>query len=339
MQLRYEQLTAHLTRSLAPLYWVHGDDAFFVQKISATVRQQAQVRGFTEREIFYVESGFDWQTLQIHSQNYGLFAEKRLIELRLEVTLSEAATQWLKNYAQTPRPENLLLITSGKLDRRNQQSAWFKILDKIGVFIPLWPLVGEKLTAWAKQQLHHCGLTAEDEALQCLILATEGHLCATQQAIEKVALYLGTPTQGIVTRATMLQALADNARFDPFKLTDAALQGETERCLRILLRLKEEGIEPLFILWALSRECRLLATLAFKLARGESLTTLFQQYAIWEPRQSAIQRALKRATLPDWYRLLHYAAEVDKQIKGVTPGPFWHGLQRLSLGLAGDMNE
>jgi DNA polymerase III subunit delta len=338
MQLRHEQLPAHLTRSLAPLYWVHGDEAFFVQTISDTIRQQAKASGFTEREIFYVESGFDWQTLQMHSQNYGLFAEKRLIELRLEATPSEAATQWLKNYAQNPPPENLLLITSNKLDRRSQQSAWFKILDKSGVFIPLWPLAGEKLITWAKQRLHHYGFTAEDEALQCLILATEGHLCATQQAIEKVALYLGSSTQTIVTRETMLQALADNARFDPFKLTDAALQGEKERCLRILLRLQEEGIEPLFILWALSRECRLLATLAFKLARGESLTTLFQQYAIWEPRQSGMQRALKRATLPDWYRLLHGAAEVDKQIKGVTPGPFWHGLQRLSLGLAGVTN-
>lgn len=336
MQLRYEQLNKLLdSRPLAPVYFVSGDELLLVQMACDNIRISAKKQGFSEREVFYAESGFNWPTLLAHANNYDLFSEKKILELHLLQGISESAAQTLKTYASDPPLNKLLLIITGKLDRRLLQTSWFKGIDKVGVFIPVWPMEHYQLSQWVTERLAALGLKAEKEAIQCLISATEGNLLASAQEIEKLHLYFSSDTRLIITREAMLQALSDNARFDPFKLTDAALQGEPKRCLRILNRLREEGVEPLLILWSLSRECRQLASLAFQLAQGKNLRTLFQTHHIWEKRQSLFQQALQTHSLIHWYTLLKLAAHSDRVIKGVALGNSWHALQQLSLQFAG----
>ena len=336
MQVRYDKLSTHLkSNPLSPIYCVSGDELLLVQKACDHIRSHAKKQNFSEREVFYAESGFNWQMLLAHSNNYGLFAEKQILELNLIQGISEAAAQTIKTYASNPPTNKLLLIVMRKLDRRQQQTIWFKSIDANGVFIPIWPMELPQLPRWITERLASFGLTAEKEAVQCLISATEGNLLATAQEIEKLSLYFLPDTSKLITRDALLQALSDSARFDPFKLADAALQGEPKRCLRILNQLQEEGIEPLLILWSLSRECRQLASLAFQLKQGKNLRDLFQTYHIWEKRQTVFQQALQRHSLTHWQMLLRFAAVSDRIIKGVEPGNIWHSLQQLSVSMSG----
>ncbi len=336
MQWRYEQVNQQLnSKPLAAIYLVSGDEHLLVQTVCDNIRHAAKKQGFSEREVFHAESGFNWQALLTRSNNYGLFAEKQILELHLAQGFSEAAAETLKTYANNPPDHKLLLIITGKLERRQQQTTWFKQFDAVGVFIPIWPMESTQLAHWITERLATCGLKAEKEAIQCLMSATEGNLLATAQEIEKLRLYFGADTSQVITQDKLMEALSDNARFDPFKLTDAALQGEPIRCLRILNRLKEEGVEPLLILWALSRDCRQLATLAFQLEQGKNLRTLFQTYHIWEKRQGLFQQALRRHSLTHWYQLLRFAARTDRIVKGVESNAIWHALQRLSMSMAG----
>ena len=52
--------------------------------------------------------------------------------------------------------------------------------------------------------------------------------------------------------------MADSSRFDVFKLADATLAGDTARSLRILAGVRTEGIEPVLVMWSLTRELRTL---------------------------------------------------------------------------------
>ena len=219
------------------------------------------------------------------------------------------------------------------MDRRLQQTVWFKSIDKLGIVIPIWPLQTPQLVRWVAERFQTLGLQVEKAAIECLIFATEGNLLATAQTIEKLSLYFGTSCNSISVDM-LTQALSDNARFDPFKLIDAALAGNSERCIRILAQLKEEGIEPLLILWALSRECRLLASFAFKLSQGQNLISLFKEQQIWEKRKILLHQALTRHTLSHWYRLLGLACRTDQLIKGIGPGNIWNALQTLILEIA-----
>jgi DNA polymerase-3 subunit delta len=335
MQLPYEKLAPQLkNQALVPIYLIAGEEIVLVQAACAAIRIAVKKAGFTERQVFYVDTNFNWSSLITCVNNYELFAEKQFLELHLPHGITEVAAQNLQRYANDPPPNKRLLIITGKIDRRLQQSTWFKSIDKVGLFVPVWPMQTEQLFKWITERFHTLGLKAEKAAIEYLMFATEGNLIATEQTIEKLNLTLDEKNKLISTEILTL-ALSDNARFDPFKLTDAALAGKSQRCLRILTQLKEEGIEPLLILWALSRECRQLARFAFELDKGNRLTTLFKEQGVWEKRQILFQQALARHPLSHWYKLLGFAAHVDRLIKGIGTGNVWNALQMLSIKIAG----
>jgi DNA polymerase-3 subunit delta len=334
MQCRYEQLHQQLNNPvLAPIYLIFGEEIVLIQAACHAIRLTAKKAGFTDRQVFYADKLFNSSSLMDCMNNYGLFSEKQLLELHLSQGFSETVTQTLTLYAKNPPHNKLLLIIAGKLDRRLQQTAWFKSIHNVGLVIPIWPLQASQLFKWVTERFHAHGLKVEKAAIECLIFSTEGNLLATAQTIEKLSLYFDTKNN-VITTALLTQALSDNARFDPFKLTDAALAGNAERCLRILVHLKEEGIEPLLILWALSRECRILASLAFELKQGKNLLTLFKEQSIWEKRQILYQQALTRHPMTQWYQLLRLASRIDQLIKGIGTGSVWNALQTLSLHIA-----
>lgn len=335
MQLSYEQLIQQLkNQPLVPIYLISGEEIVLVQTACSAIRIAAKKAGFFERQVFYVDTHFNWCSFTSCMNNYELFAEKQLLELHLPHGISEVAAQHIQLYAKDPSPNKQLLIITGKIDRRLQQSIWFKSINKVGLFVPVWPMQASQLFKWITERFHTLGLKAEKAAIEYLMFATEGNLVATEQTIEKLNLTLDEKDKFITTEI-LTRALNDSARFDPFKLTDAVLAGKSQRCLRILAQLKEEEVEPLLILWALSRECRQLARFSFELEKGSHLTTLFKQQGLWEKRQILFQQALARHPLSHWYKLLGFAADIDQLIKGIGTGNVWNALQALSIEMAG----
>src|SRR5881396_397138 len=83
MQLRAEQLHSHLAKSLAPVYAVHGNEPLLALEAADAVRAAARRQGFSERAVFEPGRGFDWSEFTHAAASLSLFAEKKLVELRL----------------------------------------------------------------------------------------------------------------------------------------------------------------------------------------------------------------------------------------------------------------
>src|SRR5882762_8829382 len=83
MQLRAEQLHAHLAKSLAPVYAIHGDEPLLALEAADTVRAAARRQGFSERVVFEPSRSFDWSEFTHATASLSLFASRKLIELRL----------------------------------------------------------------------------------------------------------------------------------------------------------------------------------------------------------------------------------------------------------------
>ena len=83
MKLTPAQLGKHLQGPLAPVYVVSGDEPLLCQEACDAIREAARSQGFDERQVFHVEANFDWGQLYEAGASLSLFAEKRLIELRL----------------------------------------------------------------------------------------------------------------------------------------------------------------------------------------------------------------------------------------------------------------
>lgn len=333
MRLRPEQLAAHAAKPLLPIYLVSGDEPLQLNEAVDALRGAARAQGYSEREVLQVEAGFDWGTLAAAGSNLSLFAERKIIELRLPSGKpGDAGAKALTAYAAEPSPDNLLLISCGKLEKQQQNSKWFKALEDAGAVVQVWPVEPRALPGWIRQRLQARGLQPTPEAAQLLAERVEGNMLAAAQEVEKLALLYGS---GALDVEQVRTAVADSARYDVFELADAALGGDGARCARIVEGLRGEGEEPVLILWALVREVRALALIAAGQAAGTPLETLFQQQRVWDKRKPLYQAALKRHNLRRWRTLLRRAARLDRVCKGAEPGNPWDELLQFSLLMAG----
>lgn len=333
MKVKAEQLAAHLERQLAPIYLVSGDEPLQAGEACDAIRAQARKRGCRERLVFNVEAGFDWKALLQARDSLSLFAEQRLMELRLPTGKpGDAGAKALQEYAARPAEGDVLLVICGKLDRDAQRSKWFHALEQAGVAVQVWPPNVAQLPAWIERRMRGRGLRPDAAALALLAERVEGNLLACAQEIDKLLLLHGP---GGVDGAAVAAAVVDSARYSVYDLADRALAGEGAAASRILRGLQGEGEEPTLVLWALAREVRLLVVVADEVRRGAAADQVMGRHGIWDNRKALVHAALKRHSAPGLRRLLHEAARADRVIKGAERGNAWDELLQVALGLAG----
>ena len=73
MRLNVDQLASHLQKQLASLYVVSGDEPLLAMEATDQIRQVARQSGFTERDVYHVEKGFDWNEVSLSSNSMSLF--------------------------------------------------------------------------------------------------------------------------------------------------------------------------------------------------------------------------------------------------------------------------
>jgi len=332
MKIQLQQLTQSLTEKMAPLYLISGDEFLLVQEACNTVRQHAIASGFEGREIFYIESGFNWEGFLTRISNFSLFAERTLIELHLKSKLADAGSKVLQNYAKKPAPDKIVLIITDKLDAAEQRTAWFKAIDTYGVVLPIWPIDAAQLPFWITKRLQQAGLKTDGSGIKLLVDHAAGNLLAAAQEIEKLRLLYGS---GNLTAEQIIAVITDNARFNVFNLLDTALAGKTSLVIRMLDNLKSEGVEPTIILWAIARELRSLINMSFAIGQGVATEQVMAKSNVWTNRKALVKKALARHDLVGLQNLLKQVAQVDCIIKGAdSQHLLWHELNRIYCNFA-----
>lgn len=332
MPLRPEQLGARLDRGLDPVYLVAGDEPLRLGECADAVRAAAREAGYGEREVLDADRSFDWGRLDSGGSGPSLFAERRLLELRLPGGKpgnegSRAIQAWLAR----PPEDTLLLIVAHDFEPAQAKNKWVKAVEKAGCFVSVRPVDPDRLPQWIADRMRRVDLEPTPDAVRLLAERTEGNLLAASQEIEKLALLVpGTE----VDEGAVLSAVADNARFQAFGMLDAALAGDAARAVRSLRGLRAEGIELVAVMgavvWQLHQLARIAAT-----ARRQGRGAAMRQARVWPKKQALLEQALKRHPDTAWPALLESAALVDRQAKGRAPGDAWITAERLLLALAG----
>ena len=77
MKLDAERLGPSLVRSLEPVYLISGDEPLLAAEAADAIRERARAEGHTERDVLFVEAGFNWGRVIADSRNLSLFADKK----------------------------------------------------------------------------------------------------------------------------------------------------------------------------------------------------------------------------------------------------------------------
>ncbi|MCG8428439.1 MAG: DNA polymerase III subunit delta [Chromatiales bacterium] len=334
MRARVDQLQQYLDRELKPIYLISGDEPLQLGEAADAVRQKARERGFSGRDILDADNRFDWSQLAAEANSMSLFAEQRILDLRIPSGKPGGdGSKALVEYATRPPEDILLLITLPKLDKGQTNSKWFKALDKVGVTVQVWPVEGERLKPWIEQRMRRAGLTPANDVVAMLADRVEGNLLAATQEIEKLLLLYGP---SVITLEQLTESVADSARYDVFGLVDSALQGKTSRSLRMLNGLRAEGTPAPVILWALTREIRTLCSLAGELRPGQSPQQIVgRRREIWDKRKPLVAGGLQRVSAAGWRNLLQLCSQADRAIKGQHRTDPWLLLQEITSRMSG----
>ncbi len=326
MRINAEQLPAALTRGLAPIYLVSGDEPLLVDESVDAIRAAARAAGYLDRRVFAIERGFSWDELHHSAQSLSLFCERRLFELRMPSGKPDKGAELLQELAARPPPDLIVSIATGKLDKKSGDAPWVRAVEKQGVWVTVWPVDAAQMPEWLRARARGLRMEIEPKAAQLLVERVEGNLLAAKQELEKLRLL--APNEPISVDL-VLRSVGDSARYDVFQLAQAAAAGDAARALHVLAGLKSEGVEPSLILWALVREVRGL----WQARERERLRS--DARSGWnlaaQPTSAALAR---RAKLP-LARLLLQSSRTDRIIKGLALGDPWDAITALTGAFAG----
>jgi DNA polymerase III subunit delta len=321
VKLTSDTLAAQLAQKLLPNYLISGDEPLLVAEAADAVRARARALGFTERETHFLERGADWDAVGAAASNLSLFAERRIIEIRLASGKpGVAGGAALVRLLQAKDPDLLVLIMAPRLDRDAQSANWVKAAEAQGASLQIWPVDEQHLVAWLAARCRRLSLKVDAEALEVLAERTEGNLLAAHQELEKLRLLFPDTT---VTAAAVLASVADSARFDVAQLGEAALAGDTARALHVLAGLRAEGVEPTLVLWAINKAVRDLWHAQASAGAGTPPRT-------WQRNAAALAQGLRRARSVPFGRVTLRAERADRMVKGRLVGDAWEEMALLT---------
>lgn len=319
--------------TLHPVYLIAGPEMLRVLEAADAVRRRARAQGIGERAVFDADGrDFDWGMLEATFNAPSLFSARRLVEVRLPTGKpGKDGIEIISSFCADPPPDVILLITAGEWSKAHH-GKWTEAVSRIGMISIAWAIKPHELAGWVESRLRMKGLSADRDAVHILVERVEGNLLAAAQEIDKLVLLAGG---GTLDAATMQSLVADAARYDVFRLTDAVLDGQAAQVSRMLAGLRAEGDVVAGLMPMVIRELLRTAALARAQARGANLGAEMKSQGIWEARQAPFKRALQRHPNPArWDRFVAEASRIDRIAKGRADGDAWVAMERLLLAIA-----
>ncbi len=323
------------TTQLPRVILLNGNEPLLVEEALDRVRGVLKEQGFSERLRYQLETGFDWSQLTGVGQAMSLFAERRIVELRVPKSLGTAGTKAITDYCENASEDDILIVMMPALDKRQRSAKWVKAIESVGWLADGHDVSLQQFPAWLRQRLQSRALRVESGVIELMTEQLEGNVMAAAQEVDKLQVLA---KDGALTLKLVTDSLADQARFDVYALTDSCLLGDFSRVLRIKNRLQSEGVEPVIMVWALVREIRTLAAISSGMQRGQNKSMLFKQYRIWSKRESLVNTALNRLATPTLHDLLQRAAYLDQSVKGqryLEVGNLWFQIEQLCCRFCG----
>lgn len=350
MRLQIQELSKHLKNNLAPLYFIWGEEP--LQRIEALdlIRAEAIKQGYTEREVLDLSSADEHQ-VDVTLNTASLFGGQRLIECRLKEDKITKTTEHIlsKILACISSDKIFILFYPAKLEYAAFKSSWFLSLEKNGITLAAQPLVKDQYLRFIQTRCQNLNIHLDKDALNLIFEKTEGNLIACANLLERLSLSSGVSLSGSdsnkspqvsnISTQDILASLSDsNIAPSIFEWVDTLLLGDSARTFRMLHSLNNMNGQEALVLWAITKEVRILTLLLEKCEKsngGRISESLMDSLNIWKQKRAGVLAFSKRHDLSSCYLSLHQLQKIDHLLKTWNKKAFWLELQDLCRILAG----
>ena len=315
--MRFKELAGHLAKGVAPLWLVTGEEPLLMIEACDAIRAAARRDGATERQILDARANWDWSQLFDACRAMSLFAEKRIVEVRLaSFRVGTKGSEALTALANEPL-ENIVVIISMPSDWSVKKLAWYKKLTAAAEVVECAPVSASELPLWLRERLARYELSADADAIELLATRCEGNLLAASQEVLKLAYQYEKGTR--ITSEMIRSGVLDVARFDTEKLLDAAFTGDAAKALRVIENLQSEGEAIPSILWQITDEVRLALLVRTFLDANRTPRDALWEAGVRGPDKSArIRACAQRNSCARLEAALMLCADIERLGKGLT---------------------
>ena len=316
MEISPDQLEQELQRKLEPLYYVAGEETLLVNESREAIVAAAKNRDYTESARMDIGES-TWQDVLVELNSRSLFAERRIIQIRLAKNgMAGAATKTISKYLENPSPENVVVVSSRSFDSRHRRTKWYKLIKEKAATVICGRLAQQPYFKWIQSRAKSVGLNLSAEAVDSLATSCEGNLVAAAQELEKLSLIFSRRDDVIDTAMIDVQDVSTGTAYE---LIRNALIGNVDRTMQLLRVLERQGESPLGLIYFLASQLR----------RAQPSTSR----GGYSPQD--IQRVQRRHGTKGIHKLLASCALIDGQIKGLYRSEDWAAVTQVFLAVAG----
>ncbi len=327
------------TASVAGLWLAHGDEPLLQQWLIDALIVHWRQQNYAIKRIELV-SAKTWQEVLSELGSQSLFDDASALIVTGNHKPDKGVIAELERFAvdaQAGSHSHSVLWLTPKQDKRAQSSKWFVPFQQYGHVIDCNLFDERQRQQLLQVQAERFGLRLSKDAWQLLMSHTEHHLLSAYQTLWRLS-YLFAPqiatlndqqtsTSVALDIDDLQAALVSDAHFSVFDLSDAMLAGNSAQVVKIMTQLKATDEPTTLVLWAISKDMRLVLALM----DGQDP----QRLGIWRSKQGLYQQACRRQSKDDIHHWSDLLYRCDQAIKGLIQQPAWELLLQAALELSG----
>jgi DNA polymerase-3 subunit delta len=298
-----------------PVYLFLGPERFLrreaIAALEATVDEA--FRAFNVDAVSAAESGVE-AALDLARQ-LPMMARRRLVVVTGVDAIKEASEERLEVYLKNPAPEAVVVFVADSLDMRRRAST---AISKAATVVRFDPLSEAEALRWVESRVRARGCQIDRGALGALVDLTGTGLTRLAVEVDKLTTHAGGGSIGLEAVRSLVSRAREHEVWD---LTDAILERDRKRALRVLSRQLEAGEEPLGLLGLLASTYRKM--LLAKELMGRRAPMAEVQAAVKLPpwKMGDFNAQVRRVSLEQIAAGLTRMAEVDLAIKSSIGTP------------------
>lgn len=236
MPSSYQQIAKHLkAREYAPVYLLHGDEPYYIDKISdeieANVLTDAE-KGFNQTIVYGKD--VDVAALLNHARRFPMMSDKQVVIVKeaqvVSDLLKEDGIKMMEGYLQNPLPSTILVFNykHKTLDKRTKLA---KAFEKYAVVMESKKLYENQVADWVFAYVKEKGFTIGEKAAFLLSQYIGNNLERLSHEIDKILINFKEPLR--IETGHIQKYVGISKEYNAFELQKAIATQDMPMAIRI----------------------------------------------------------------------------------------------------------
>ncbi len=249
---------------LVPIYFFFGEEVYIVEQLIKAIVEKGTEQATRDFNCDILDAETtDGKTVVGIASSFPLMCDRRIVVVKNVQKFSPSDRKQLLSYVQTPLESTSLVLTAGKIDRRQ---SFYTFLLKYSSWVECRKLYENQAVDWVKHQLKEKGVDISREGALLLVQQVGTSMWNLANEIEKLLTFSWGKDKLDLDDVTGVVGLS--RQFNTWEFTDAVANKNLKNALTIMSRLLEEGQSPVGLIVNLSQRIFLLTEIRAMLNKG-----------------------------------------------------------------------